>query len=344
VSNLLTYSRLRSYRSCARKHHYRYELGYVPLIQSEALRFGSLIHKGLEAWWLALQSPDSRLTNALAAVAVESDPFDRVRAEELLIAYEVVYGEETAANYSVLGVEQQFTAALLNPATGAPSRTWLLGGKVDAIATDRASGRVLIVEHKTTSDAIDTDEDGYWQRLALDHQLSGYVVGAEALGHAIDECLYDAIRKPGIRPLLATPIESRKYVKSTNALYANQRDHDETPEEFRARLREDIQSRPARYFQRRIVPRMQSQIDEYLFDVWSMGKSIREAEIAKRAPRNPEECLRMGRCEYWNVCTSGEDIETSPYFKRTDDVHPELSFTDPLTAKEETPDATHDSA
>ena len=340
MSNLLTYSRLRSYRACARKHHYRYELGYVPLIQSEALRFGSLIHKGLEAWWLALQSPETRLTAALAAVAVESDPFDRVRAEELLIAYEVVYGEETAATYDVLGVEVQFTAPLINPETGKPSRTWLLGGKDDAIAQHRASGRVLIVEHKTTADAIDTDEDGYWQRLALDHQLSGYVVGAEALGYAIDECLYDAIRKPGIRPLQATPPESRKYVKATNALYANQRDHDETPEEYRARLREDIQSRPARYFQRRIVPRMQSQIDEYLFDVWSLGRSIREAEIAKRAPRNPEECLRMGRCEYWNVCTSAHDITTSAYFKRTDDVHPELSFPD-ITAKEETLEPQH---
>jgi len=329
VSNLLTHSRLRTYRQCPKKHRYMYEMGYRPARVADALRFGSLIHAGLEAWWLEVQkgSP-SRLGAALAAVQVEADPFDRQRAEALLEGYERAWGA-TAYDYEVLAVEPPFSAPLINPATGLSSRTWLLAGKVDVIAKHRASGRLLVVEHKTTSDTIHTDEDNYFQKLALDHQLSGYVVGAESLGYSIDECLYDVIRKPSLRPFRATLETERKY-KKDGALYSNQRALDETPEEFGSRLRAEIESDPARYLQRREVPRLQSQIDEYLADAWITGKILRESELADRAPHNPDECFRFGRCPFWGVCTEHESLD-GPGFIRSGDVHPELA-----TNKEDT--------
>lgn len=53
--NALTNSRLGCFQSCRRKHYYRYEqrLRPVRLEESEALYFGTLMHRALEAWWRA---------------------------------------------------------------------------------------------------------------------------------------------------------------------------------------------------------------------------------------------------------------------------------------------------
>jgi hypothetical protein len=62
----LTASRLAAARGCARLEHYRYGLGWRAAVDSEALRFGTLIHVALEAWWKADEG--RRLEAALMAV------------------------------------------------------------------------------------------------------------------------------------------------------------------------------------------------------------------------------------------------------------------------------------
>jgi len=51
--NVLTYSRLRCYKTCKRKHYYRYECGLErqDAEDREALVFGSVWHAAQEAWW-----------------------------------------------------------------------------------------------------------------------------------------------------------------------------------------------------------------------------------------------------------------------------------------------------
>jgi hypothetical protein len=307
---LLTNSRLRIYRECERKHDIMFRQAIRPLREGEALRFGSLLHAGLEAWWRG-----EGLDGALAAVQVESDPFDRVKAEELLRGYDAHW---ISPPEDVIGVEVEFRAPMLNPETGAASRTWQHAGKIDALIPN------VVIEHKSTSESIADDSDHYWQRLAMDHQISGYVVGAEALGHEIKATLYDVVKKPSLRPLKATPVESRKYTKD-GRLYASQREWDESAEEYAVRLREDIAVDPERYFQRRVIPRLDSQILDYRLDAWQAGRAIREAELAGRAPRNPEACFRYGRCAFWDHCANGLDLTTSPDFVLVENVHPELT-------------------
>ncbi len=317
---LLTNSRLRVYRECERKHDIMFRQRIRPVRDGEALRFGSLIHLGLEQLWLG-----KGLDGALAAVSVESDPFDRVKAEELLRGYDAYWGEPPD---DVIGVEVEFRAPMLNPQTGAASRTWTHAGKIDALIPS------VVIEHKTTSESISDDSDHYWQRLALDFQVSGYVIGAESLGHDVQATLYDVLKKSTLRPLKATPLENRKYTKA-NVLYANQRETDETPEEYALRLREDIAADPERYFQRHVIPRLESQIADYRLSVWQAGRAIREAELAGRSPMNPDACFRFGRCPFWDACANGLDLLTSPDFKVVENLHPELT-PDPTDATEET--------
>lgn len=322
----LTVSELRCLRSCAREHHYRYVQLRRPRETTGALRFGSLFHRALEAWWHAAADsldPDARLSAAIAALgpAHDCDPFDRVRAEELLLGYTVRWADQ---ELEVLAVEAEFLTALTNPATGAPSRTYDLGGCIDVLARCRPTSRVVIVEHKTTSEDV-TPGSGYWQRLQIDAQVSTYFVGARALGLEPEACLYDVIRKPSLRPAKATPVEARKYTRE-GRLYANQREHDETLDEYRERLRADIASRPEDYFARGEVVRLEEEERDAAFDAWHLARQMREAELAGRAPRNPDACVRYGRtCDYWPVCSRETGIDDERRYRTAERAHEELT-------------------
>jgi len=341
---LLTTSRMKAARLCQRYHHLRYELGYRPVETDDVLRFGTLVHAGLEAWFLAkMNGGTDPLGAALAALQGEADPYDRVRAEALLTGYHYRWQEEA---YKVVGVEVQFEAKLINPGTGAASRTWTLGGKIDAIVEDLRDGRILLVEHKTSAEDI-TPGSSYWRRLRMDGQVSTYFAGArQALGLDVAGCLYDVVAKPGIRPS-AVPLLDEEGVKIVlNAQGERVRTKDgkkwrqtgdtaegfvlqsrpETPEEFRARLVEAIAADPDRYYSRGEVVRLDSEMDEAAFDAWQLAQQIRESQLAQRNPRNPDACIRFGKpCAFFEVCSGAASLEDPALFTRSAHVHPELA-------------------
>lgn len=318
--NLLTATRLRDSRACLRLHHNRYELGYRPVEDADNLRFGSLVHRGLEAWWRA--PVEGRLEAAVDAIrAWDADPYDRAKAEVLLAGYNARWGDE---HYEVLGVEVRFETDLINPATGVASKTWRLAGVLDVLVRDLRDGLVRIMEHKTSASDI-TPGSPYFQQLRLDSQISVYFAGADALGRPAASCLYDVLGKPGLRPLKATPPESRKF-KQDGTLYANQRAEDETVEEYRARLADAIADDPNRYFQRVEVVRLEDELREHGFELWQQALLLREAQRAGIAPRNGDACFRFGRaCEFFQVCTGAASLDDTRLFTRRTDPHPELA-------------------
>lgn len=365
---ILTNSRAKAFRRCARLEQISYQQGYRPRETAEALRFGDLVHVGLEAWWRT--EGEGRLVAAFLAVAArEADDFARAQVEELLRGYHFRWADEGIVPVAFLdgtvGVEVEFRAPLVNPETGAPSRTYELGGKLDVLAHD-ADGRVVIVEHKTSSENITTGS-AYWQKLRMDSQVSTYFTGAEALGHPADACLYDVIGKPHIEPAKATPMEARKYTlpkfKACPAcakkggiesaphtiegvtceadpetgkrrlmtdpggrLYAAMRDRDETPDEYRERLRADIAERPEAYYQRGEVVRLERDLHEYQLDTWQTAQTMRDYRRLQIAPRNPDACAQFGRlCSFFDVCTGAASLDDAQRFERLDHVHPELA-------------------
>jgi hypothetical protein len=255
---------------------------------------------------------------------MNADPFDLARAEAMLRGYDARWGEEMADRYVVLAVEAEFRAPLVNPDTGAPSRTWTLGGKLDVVVRNLVEQRNDVVEHKTATGDVGPGSD-YVKRLRLDGQVSVYYAGGDALGFPIDGCLYDVLVKPAQRPLRATPIESRKFTKA-GALYATQRDRDETVEEYRDRVLEAVASDPNGHLVRAEVVRLEQEMKDAMADVWGLGVSMREAARAGRYPRNPDACVRYGRtCEFFGVCTGEASLDDTTAFRRSEQLHPELS-------------------
>jgi hypothetical protein len=206
-----------------------------------------------------------------------------------------------------IATEAEFKAELRNPASCSASRTWMLAGKIDAIVRDER-GNVWIMEHKTTSEDISLGST-YWARLQLDSQVSTYFVGARALGFDPIGCIYDVLAKPGLRPKMATPEELRRY-KKNGLLYANQRDTDETPEDYAGRLQDAIAFDPDRYYARGEVVRLEAEEQDAAHDMWATGKMIRQSQTSNRWPRNPDACQRYGRtCAYWGLCTRTQTVD-----------------------------------
>lgn len=328
--DVLTSSRLKTARRCLREHHYTYELGYRPAVVPEAMAFGSLIHRALEAWWLAAQAEQrgedtiGRLDAALVQIAAEvADPYVVARARGLMAAYEARWADDLEF-LEVLHVEVPFEIDVINPATGAASRTWRMAGRLDGIVRDRRDGRILALEHKTSTEAVDVGSD-YWKRLKMDGQVSAYMRGGESIvGEPLSGCLYDVLSRPLTRPAKATQPEARKFTKD-GRLYANQRLEDETPDEFFTRFVEAIAEDPNRYLARGEVVRIGTELEDHDADVWALGKMIREGQLAARWPRNPEACVRYGRtCQFFGVCTNEASLDDATLFVRIDVTHPEL--------------------
>lgn len=342
MSNILTSSRLRTFRACAYKHHLQYNLGWRPRRTGEALIVGTIAHRGLNAYFGALMdraSADEVRARTLAAVdaACEHVPADDERAPRasmirtLLWRYASLYAERDLAAYDVLAVELPFTIPLVNPDTGAASRTWVFAGEVDAVVRERfGARRVLIVEHKTTADPVNDESTGYFRKLALDAQVSAYYMGAEKHGFTPEGCLYDVLRKPAHRLLRATPLEARKYTQPTKKdptprLYANQRDRDETCEEYEARVAEAIDGDVAAFFRRKDVSRTDDDLRDWLSEAWMYGRIIAEQGKAARHPRNTDECHRFSECPFWEHCAYKVALDQHPErWERLDNVHPEL--------------------
>lgn len=325
--NVLSNSAIGCYRRCPREFQFRYVMLRRPRRASEALRFGSFFHVGLNAWWLTDGSSDSKLASAIDAMQgraekreEDSDPFELAKATALMAGYSTRWG---SAGYETVAVERPFDVALINPETGRESRTYRIQGQIDVVA--RKDGRLYQIEHKTTSDDISPGTD-YWRMVsALDPQVSTYQSAMKALGLTDEvETLYDVVRKLTIRPKLATPEEARRYTKA-GKLDARQRLADETVEEFFGRAVEAIAEAPERYYARGPVVRLEQDEREHAADVWQTAQMIKMSENSGTFPRSPGSCRRFHRlCDYFEVCSGNASIDDDARFRTAEHAHEEL--------------------
>lgn len=299
---ILSTSEMRAFRSCARLHAFRYGLRRRPRREPMPLTFGKAAHAALEAWM-----PTVDLDAALRAILPlkETDPFEHARLRAMVEGYHCRWSDQAI---TAIGVEVEFRAPLVNPATGAPSRTWQLGGKLDGLVRDE-HGDVWILEHKTAADDI-APGTPYWRKLTLDTQVSTYYVGARALGHEPRGVLYDVLRKPGLRPLQAN----------------KQRAVAETPDEFYVRCAAAIAEAPDSYYRRAAVVRLEAEEREAAGDAWATAGTIREHRRLKIAPRNPDACFKYSReCEYLAVCCGERSIDDELWYRTAERKHEELT-------------------
>lgn len=249
------------------------------------------------------------------------DAFDHARAEAMMVGYDCRWLPD-ADRYDVLATEIEFRAPLINPETGAASRTYQRGGKLDGMIRERYDlQRTLVREHKTAGEDIGPGST-YWRKLAMDGQVSGYLAGSVALGIPCEGVLYDVLRKPALKPLKKV---AEVKLRKDGQPCAGQRLADETPDEYRARCIEAIAADPGGYYLRGDVVRMEAEAAEALWDDWQTAAIMREAARQGRHPRNPDACMRWGRpCSFWDACTGTASLDDMTRFYRSERISPEL--------------------
>lgn len=278
------------------------------------------------------------LQNALAAI--DAAMLGNVDPGQLLVAAKVrglMRGYDARwrdAGYVPISVEQTITADLINIATEKKSRSYMLAGKLDVVA--EYQGRRVLIDHKTTSNDIADPNAPYWRQLVIEGQASHYYLLEWLNGRKIDTAVWDCLKKPSIRPKKLTKAE-RASVVASRQYFGNelpidelewlQVDETESLLMYEHRLAHDCTvERPEYYFQRRGVPRMDSELHEYATELWAHSQDMLHANRTNYHPRNSGACFTYGTaCQFLGVC-SGHDTIDSDKWERLEQVHAELDL------------------
>ena len=348
--NILSHTRLDSFQRCRRYHHNAYNLGVRP-IPTDELYLGSVVHEAVAAMHSGT-APHVSLGSVLFAYAgkIESSQtseralqleFEAVKAHRLIEGWANQWFNDSL---TIVAVERRFDIPLVNPETQQASRTFTYSGKIDAIVR-LEDGRLAVYELKTMSDDLSVGSD-YWKTKQLDPQIARYLIAARAIGFDCATILYDAIRKPEIRPKQVPMLDlqgfkmvfdndgSRVYLDNGKPRQSGDESkgwklqaRTETPGEYSERLAADIAERPEFYFARVEVPRLDHELAEAAADMWDIAKDIRNAELTGRHYLNTRSCRLFGRCPYLEFCLNRTDLSVGNApdgFVRVEFVHPEL--------------------
>lgn len=100
-------------------------------------------------------------------------------------------------------------------------------------------------------------------------------------------------------------------------LYANQRETDELPEQFEARVLEAIAASPDTYYRRAIVVRLEHELPAMRSDILDTVRLARVAHIFEIAPRSTGACSKFGSlCSYFDACSGRVSIDDTARFQR----------------------------
>lgn len=326
---LLTHSRTAAFKQCRKQHWYSYEKGLRRIVDAKALRMGSAFHTGVESLGLG-----NDVAKACEAAYVEygtcPEGYDQhewnLEAEtvaRMVSGYEWRWRNSPLTH---LTVEQSFQLPLLNPATGAASKTFNLAGKIDAIV-QMEDGRKAVKETKLFGDDISVDSD-LWPRMRMDQQVSLYLVAARRLGYEVATVLYDVARKPTIKPNNVPILDelgvkivldkNGERVKTEKGFWRQTGDTEKgyvvqsrpmTVEEWGEKLTNDIVERPDYYFSRVEIPRLENDLNEFAQEIWDVAKTIMDAKSNDRWYRTVHK-NSCSFCSVFELCSRGGELDS----------------------------------
>jgi hypothetical protein len=292
------------FRNCRKAVDWRYLQQLVPLQRDRNLHFGSLIHECLQEW-------HERLDLAQVLALIDGLCPNRFQDENqrrdwhLAVAMMRAYAERYAADdFEVIGLEHNFEGPIINPATGAASRSFVLAGKVDGIV--RINGENFILEHKTAAQ-IDGD---YLEKLWTDFQITIYAHYIEqTMGIPITGILYNVLVKAKLQQGKGETEEefqerrAELLAKSKTGKTTAKRRLPESDEEFQERLAGKYMD-PA-MFHREMLYLSRDRFDVLRSELWELTQAFLDARRRGVFYQNTAFCFNYQRpCAYFALCRS----------------------------------------
>jgi len=299
-----TYSMWSLFRNCRKACEWRYIQELVPLERDHNLAFGTVIHKCLEIWHggralgLVLEFIDRTYANRAQE---EEQKRHWHLAAAIMKGYAACYASE---EFDVVALEKTFEGSIVNPATGASSRSFVLAGRVDGIV--RTGDEHYLLEHKTTSQ-LDAD---YLERLWTDFQIvlySRYV--EQAFGIRIAGVLYNILVKARLQQGYGeteAEYQARRtalIAKSKTGKSSAKRKLPESDNAFQERL-------TAKYaepgmFHREMLYISRDRFETLQAELWELTQAFLDARRRGVFYQNTAFCFHYRRpCAYFPLCRS----------------------------------------
>jgi len=327
---ITTYSFWNAFRNCRKACEWRYVRELVPIGRDQALSFGTLIHTCLEMWHggsgleEVLDFIDASLPNRMQD---ESERSDWHLATAMMTGYAARYPSE---EFDVVALEKTFEGRIVNPATGAASRSFTLAGKVDGIVRMRATGEHYLLEHKT---AAQVDGD-YLDRLWTDMQIALYAHYIErTLGIRIAGVIYNVLVKAKLQQgkgETEAEYEDRRaelIAKSKTGKSTATRRLPESDNDFASRL--SAKYRSPDMFCRQMLYISRDAFDALKADLWELSQQFLDSRRRGVFYRNTAYCFNYHRpCAYFPLCTSNGSENVIANFYETKPPHEELRADD----------------
>lgn len=324
MRDTLTCSSLKTFRNCRKNYYLRHEKCLTSAEESVAQYLGSIIHSALEKLYTGR---NNEIANDIQAAFPGRDMNDKQRhdwhlAKAMIGGYINHYANESL---SVIAVEKEFSAPIINPETGAASRTFIMRGKVDAIV--EIDGENFIMEHKTAS-SIDS---GYIERLPMDWQTMLYAHYIEqSTGLKITGILYNVIAKSKIRRGMGETAEefearrARLIAKSKTGKSTAKQKVAETDGDFEARLALEYNN-PNMYHREKLYLRADL-METLVVEIWELTQQILLSRRSGNWYRNTDVCFNYNRpCRYWPICSSNDSQIVIDSLYKIGESHPELN-------------------
>ena len=293
-----TYSMWSLFRNCRKACYWRYVRELTPLKRDPRLSFGTLIHECLKIW-----HQDRNITPVLDHIdrSLPNRCQDDTQHRDWQLANAMMAGyaqRDAIEEFEVDSLERGFAGQIVNPASGAQSRSFLLAGKVDGLI--RIEGKYYVLEHKTAS-SID---GGYLERLWTDFQITLYAYYLEqTLGIHIVGCLYNV--------LLKSRLKQRR---------------NESDAEFQARLLTKYDQ--PEMFHRELLYLSRDQFTVLRAELWELTQAFLDARRRNIWYQNTNFCFHFNRpCPYFALCRSNDSPNVIENFYQHVPPHEELRET-----------------
>lgn len=289
---VLTQSSIKVFTSCPKKYWWKFEQNLMPLEteESDALQWGTALHRGLAAYYTANLSLD-------AAIEACKGCYKEEFVVAMLTGYDNRYREEDSS-LKVVEVESKFSQTIRNLKRN--KTHWVARGILDGLV--ELDGELYLLEHKTASD-IDV---AYIEKIWADFQTMFYATYySQQIGRGIVGVIYNVIRKSQKR-----------------------QGKNETLEQFRDRLvetylTEDMYHRETVVFDPGLKQKCLDETAYYL-------SAIQHCRYYGNWYKNYGACSHYGtQCQYFKLCAAPDPtIIAENYYKRVDNPHREMEEPD----------------
>jgi len=304
-----SYSTLKLFRKCKRKHYWTKIFRLIPRREAAPLVISNVVHEGLAKWYSSTRASMKRIARTVVKTTKKrieaqhqfynQDDYDEMMillstVEGMLIGYSRVYSDDK----KIWEFNKNDVEAWFNVDRG--DYEWR--GKIDLLL---CKGKTqLVMDHKVISNI----NSSFIDKLPLDGQLRGYIVGArDDLNRLPKRVIYNLIKKCKLR-----------------------KKSGETTKDFTKRIREDYENRPDFYYSRESLTFDKGDIEAFLRDLditheeysWYINQKVRDPLKPESWPCTDTTCDEYFRnCPFQPLCLEGLNKGTARLYTQ---YNPEL--------------------